>query len=81
MAFEGFGVRVYASGVKVFTVRYRLLKKQCRKDIGVYRNRRGVVGEEITFTATRVEAERILSQVWPSRQPACVSLTKAAAEA
>ena len=66
---RGFGVRVYASGLKVFSVRYRLHNKQRRKDIGVYRNRRGVVGGEISYTAARAEAERIVSEARNHRDP------------
>ncbi len=66
---RGFGVRVYASGLKVFTVRYRLHNKQRRKDVGVYRNRRGVVGGEVTYTAARAEAERIISEARNDRDP------------
>jgi integrase len=66
---RGFGVRVYASGLKVFTVRYRLHNKQRRKDVGIYRNRRGVVGGQITYTAARAEAERIISEARHGRDP------------
>jgi len=66
---RGFGVRVYASGLKVFTVRYRLHNKQRRKDVGVYRHRRGVVGGEVTYTAARAEAERVISEARHGRDP------------
>jgi hypothetical protein len=43
-ALRGFGVRVYSSGRKIFTVRYTVHGEQRRKDLGVYRNERGIVG-------------------------------------
>ena len=66
---RGFGVRVYASGKKVFTVRYRLHNKQLRKDLGIYRHRRGGVGGESTYTSARTEAERIISEARHGRDP------------
>ncbi len=68
-ALHGFGVRVNASGLKVFAVRYRLAGKLQRADIGIYRNRRGVVGGEIAYTDARREAERILSEARHGRDP------------
>ncbi|PYQ41681.1 MAG: hypothetical protein DMF77_15105 [Acidobacteria bacterium] len=68
-ALRGFGVRVNASGLKVFAVRYRLAGKLHRADVGIYRNRRGVVGGEITYTDARKEAERILSDARHGRDP------------
>jgi integrase len=66
---HGFGVRVYASGRKTFTVRYTLHGHQQRTSIGVYRNERGIVGGEIGFAAARVEAERIISEARNGRDP------------
>jgi integrase len=66
---RGFGVRVYSSGQKIFTVRYWLYSKQRRKDLGLYRNKRGVVGGEVTFTDARAEAERIISEARNDRDP------------
>ena len=68
-ALRGFGVRVNASGLKVFAVRYRLAGKLHRADLGVYRNRRGVIGGETAYTDARREAERILSEVRHGRDP------------
>ena len=68
-ALRGFGVRVNASGLKIFAVRYRLGGKLQRADIGIYRNRRGVVGGEIAYTEARREAERILSEARHGRDP------------
>ncbi len=50
---HGFGVRVYGSGRKTFTVRYT----------------RGIVGGEIGFSAARAEAERIVSEARNGRDP------------
>ena len=61
---HGFGVRVYANGREDFTVRYTLHGEQRRKDVGVYRNERGIVFGEIGYSDARAEAER------PSPRPA-----------
>jgi integrase len=66
---RGFGVRVFASGQKIFTVRYSLHRKQRRKDLGVYRNARGVVGGEVKYTEARTEAERIIHAAREGRDP------------
>jgi integrase len=66
---HGFGVRVYANGRKVFTVRYTLHGDQRRKDIGVYQNERGIVGGEIGYSEARTEAERIISEARHGRDP------------
>jgi integrase len=60
---------VYASGQKTFTVRYSLHCKQRRKDLGNYRNARGVVGGELKYTEARSEAERILGEARDDRDP------------
>jgi integrase len=66
---HGFGLRVYASGRKTFTVRYTLHGRQQRKYIGVYRHERGIVGGEVGFSAARAEAERIISEARSGRDP------------
>ncbi len=66
---HGFGVRVYSNGRKIFTVRYTLNGDQRRKDVGVYRNERGVVGGEIGYSEARAEAERIISEARHGRDP------------
>jgi len=68
-ALHGFGVRVYSNGRKIFTVRYTLHGEQLRKDVGVYRNERGVVGGEVGYSAARAEAERIISEARHGRDP------------
>jgi len=62
-------VRVYSNGRKIFTVRYTLHGDQRRKDVGVYRNERGVVGGEIGYSEARAEAERIISEARHGRDP------------
>jgi integrase len=66
---RGFGVRVYPTGRKVFTVRYTLHGELHRKSLGVYRNARGVVGGEVGYSKARAEAERILSEARSGRDP------------
>jgi integrase len=66
---RGFGIRVFANGLKTFTVRYTLHGKQQRRWIGIYRNPRGAVGGEITFSEARAEAERIISEARNGRDP------------
>jgi integrase len=66
---RGFGVRVYPNGRKAFTVRYSLHGKQRRRSLGVYRNRRGVVGGEASYSEARTEAERIISEARHGRDP------------
>jgi integrase len=66
---RGFGVRVYASGRKTFTVRFSLHRKQLRKSIGVYQNEKGIVGGEIGYSEARAEAERIISESRHGRDP------------
>jgi hypothetical protein len=56
---RGFGVRVYPTGRKVFAVRYSLHRELHRKSLGVYRNARGVVSGEVSYSKARAEAERI----------------------
>jgi hypothetical protein len=50
-------------------VRYSLHREQHRRWIGIYRNPRGVVGGEITYTEPRAEAERIISDARSGRDP------------
>lgn len=66
---RGFGVRVYSNGRKLFTVRYTLHGKQYRRELGVYRNERGIVGGEVGYTKAREEAERIISEARHGRDP------------
>ena len=66
---RGFGVRVYPSGRKVFTVRYWLHGEQQRRSLGVFRNRPGIVGGEATYSEARAEAERIVSEARNGRDP------------
>jgi integrase len=68
-ALRGFGVRVYPTGRKVFTVRYTLHGELRRKSLGVYRNARGVVGGEVGYSEARAEAERIISEARHGRDP------------
>jgi integrase len=68
-ALRGFGVRVYPTGRKVFTVRYTLHGELVRKSLGVYRNARGVVGGEVGYSEARAEAERIISEARHGRDP------------
>jgi hypothetical protein len=66
---RGFGVRVYPTGRKVFTVRYSLHGELHRRSLGVYRNARGVVGGEVSYSEARAEAERIISEARSGRDP------------
>jgi integrase len=66
---RGFGVRVYPTGRKVFSVRYTLHGELHRKSLGVYRNARGVVGGEVSYSEARAEAERIVSEARNGRDP------------
>jgi integrase len=50
-------------------VRFRLHGKQRRADLGVYRNKQGVVGGETPYTKAREEAERIISEARHGRDP------------
>ena len=68
-ALHGFGMRVYSNGRKIFTVPYTLHGDQRRKDIGVYRNERGVVGGEVGYSEARTEAERVVSDARHGRDP------------
>jgi len=66
---RGFGVRVYPTGRKVFTVRYSLHGELHRRSLGVYRNSRGVVGGEVNYSDARSEAERIISEARNGHDP------------
>jgi integrase len=66
---RGFGVRVHPTGRKVFTVRYSLHGELHRRSLGVYRNARGVVGGEASYSEARAEAERIISDARSGRDP------------
>ena len=66
---RGFGVRMYPTGRKVFTVRYSLHGELHRRSLGVYRNPRGVVGGEVNYSDARTEAERIISEARNGRDP------------
>jgi integrase len=66
---RGFGVRVYPTGRKVFSVRYTLHGELRRRSLGVYRNARGIVGGEVSYSDARAEAERILSEARHGRDP------------
>ena len=68
-ALRGFGVRVYPTGRKAFTVRYTLHGELRRRSLGVYRNARGVVGGEASYSEARAEAERIISEARHGRDP------------
>src|SRR5207245_11430033 len=68
-ALRGFGVGVYPTGRKVFTVRYTLHGELCRRSLGVYRNARGVVGGEVSYSEARAEAERNISEAGHGRDP------------
>jgi hypothetical protein len=70
---RGFGVRVYPTGRKVFTFRYTLHGELHRRSLGVYRNARGVVGGEVSYSDARAEAERIISEARSGRDPSSAS--------
>jgi integrase len=59
----GFGVRVYATGKKILTLRYTLRGKRHRKDLGVYRNGPGETGAGIAYSQARQQAAEILGNV------------------
>lgn len=51
------------------TVRYTLHGELRRKSLGIYRNARGVVGGEVSYSDARAEAERIISEARHGRDP------------
>src|SRR5260221_13454270 len=66
---RGFGVRVYPTGRKVFTVRYSLHGELHRHSLGVYRNPRGVAGGEVKYSDARAGSERIVSDARNGGKP------------